>query len=252
MSMSTQTTTPPVRKTVTVKQPVDAAFALFTGRIADWWPRTGYPGAAGEATLPGTVVLEPRPQGRIYQRRPDGVLDFWGEVTVWEPPHRLVLAWRPTAGAPTLTEVEIAFIAEADGTRVELEHRGWEKVGVTGAATRDHYESGWEDVLRLYAAAGRDNSPAIVALILGITGIVLPLLGLIAAPFAIAFGIAGRRRAREGSAQSGMATAGLTLGAIALVLWGAILALGAGVVVSTYSDGAEEQVPVEPAVEPTR
>jgi hypothetical protein len=34
--MNTQTTMPSVRKTVTVKQPQDRAFALFTGRIAQW------------------------------------------------------------------------------------------------------------------------------------------------------------------------------------------------------------------------
>jgi uncharacterized protein YndB with AHSA1/START domain len=210
---------------------------------ARWTARSGR-----AATTPGTVVLEPRPQGRIYQRREDGVLDFWGEVTIWEPPHRLVLAWRPAAGTTTATEVEITFRAEGDGTPVEVEHRGWEKLGAVATATRDQYESGWEDVLRLYAAAGRDNNPAIVSLILGIAGIVLPLIGLLAAPFAIAFGITGRRRARDGAPRGGMATAGLTLGAIALVLWGG-LALGAAVAVMGISGGSEEQVPVEPVGE---
>jgi uncharacterized protein YndB with AHSA1/START domain len=245
--MNTQTTTPPVRKTVIVRQPVDKAFALFTGRIADWWPRSGHPGAVGVPTPSGTVVLEPRPQGRIYRQRDDGVMDYWGEVTVWEPPHRLVLAWQPAGGPPSTpspTEVEVVFTPENDGTRVELEHRGWERLGAAGTGARSQYESGWEDVLRLYAAAGRENNPAIVSLILGIAGIVLPLLGLLAAPFAIAFGIAGRRRSRGGAPHGGMATAGLTLGAIALVLWGAVVAGGA-VAVMGVSGGSEEQVPVE-------
>ena len=77
--MNTQTTTPPVRKTVRIKQPVDRAFALFTGRIAEWWPHAGHPVATGVGSSPGTVVLEPRPQGRIYQRRDDGVLDYWAK-----------------------------------------------------------------------------------------------------------------------------------------------------------------------------
>ncbi|HEX5878505.1 MAG TPA: DUF4190 domain-containing protein, partial [Actinomycetota bacterium] len=92
---------------------------------------------------------------------------------------------------------------------------------------------------------GRDNGAAIASLILGITSLVLPVLGIIAAPFAIGFGIAGRRRARRGARQGGLATAGLTLGAIGLVLWG-LLALGASlVVVNQGPDGSEEQVPVE-------
>lgn len=246
--MNTQTTTPPVRKTVTIKQPVDQAFALFTGRIAEWWPRLGHPVAAGVGTGPGTVVLEPRPKGRIYQRRDDGVLDYWGEVEAWEPPHRLLLAWHPAGGAPSATEVEILFTADADGTRVDLEHRGWDKLGSAATVTRDQYDSGWTDVLRLYAAAGRDNNPAIVSLILGITAVVLPLLGLLAAPFAIAFGIAGRHRARHGSPHGGLATAGLTLGVIALTLWAVIAALGLGLVLA--SNGQEEHVPVAPAGQP--
>ena len=247
--MNTQTTTPPVRKTVRIRQPVDTAFALFTGRIAEWWPHTGHPVATGVGSSPGTVVLEPRPRGRIYQRRDDGVLDYWGEVTVWEPPHRLVLAWHPTGADTIPTEVEIVFTAETDGTRVELEHRGWDKLGAAATAACSEYDSGWQDVLRLYAAAGRDNNAAITSLILGITSIVLPLIGLLAAPFAIIFGIVGRRRARAGAPRGGMATAGLTLGAIALVLWGALLAGGAIAVIAT-SGGTEEQVPVEPASEP--
>ena len=99
------------------------------------------------------------------------------------------------------------------------------------------------------SAAGRDNNAAIASLILGITSIVLPLIGLLAAPFAIIFGIIGRRRAHAGASRGGMATAGLTLGAIALALWGALLAGGAVAVMGT-SGGTEERVPVEPAGEP--
>jgi uncharacterized protein YndB with AHSA1/START domain len=243
--MSTQTTMPPVRKTVRVKQPLDWAFALFTGRINQWWPQ-GRTLADETTTSPGPVVLEPWPQGRVYRRHDDGTIESWGEVRVWEPPHRLVLTWQPAAGTtPASTEVEIRFIPEGNGTRVDLEHRGWEQLGGEGAATRAEYESGWGDVLRLYAAAGRDNGPAIASLILGITSVVLPILGLLAAPFAIAFGIAGRWRARQGVRHGGLATAGLTLGAIGLVLWGLIVAVGVGTYVSQYSSGYDESAPVE-------
>jgi uncharacterized protein YndB with AHSA1/START domain len=242
--MNTQTTMPPVRKTVTVKQPVDRAFALFTARIADWWPGTGA-SAAG-----GTVVLEPRPQGKVYRRGSDGSIEFWGDVQVWEPPHRLVLIWQPGAGMAAPTEVEVLFTPEADGTRVELEHRGWDRLGGQANAARTEYDARWDDVLRQYAAAGHDNGAALASLILGITSVVLPILGLVAAPFAMLFGVIGRRRAREGARQGGFATAGLTLGAIGFVLWGLLLAGGA-IAIRGWSDGEEEGVPVPHEPVPT-
>jgi uncharacterized protein YndB with AHSA1/START domain len=241
--MNTQTTMPPVRKTVTVRQDVDRAFALFTGRIADWWPGADITGDAGGRS--GTVVLEPRPQGKVYRRYDDGAIEIWGEVQVWEPPHRLVLVWQPAAGMPAPTEVEVVFTSVDDGTRVELEHRGWDRLGGQANAARDEYDVRWEDVLRLYAAAGHDNGSAIASLILGITSIVVPILGFLAAPFAIVFGIIGRRRAREGARQGGLATAGLTLGAIGFVLWGVLIAGGGVLIMNEYVDGQEEGVPVE-------
>ncbi|MGH8892466.1 MAG: SRPBCC domain-containing protein [Actinomycetes bacterium] len=241
--MSTQTTMPPVRRTVTVKQPLDKAFALFTTRIDQWWPQgralaTGVGAAAG-----GTVVLEPRQHGQVYRRAVDGSIEYWGEVLVWEPPTRLVLAWRPAPDSPAATEVEVRFTPEGDGTKVELEHRGWEQLGQRAAAARAEYETAWGDVLTQYAGASRDNGPAIASLILGISSIVVPLLGIVAAPFAIAFGIAGRRRARSGAGHGGVAAAGLTLGAIGLVLWG-LLALGLALVVYESGGGSEERHPV--------
>jgi uncharacterized protein YndB with AHSA1/START domain len=238
--MNTQTTMPPVRKTVTVRQPVDRAFALFTARIAEWWP------GADAAAAEGTVVLEPRPQGKVYRRGNDGSIEFWGDVQVWEPPHRLVLVWQVGAGMAAPTEVEVVFTPADDGTRVELEHRGWDRLGGQANAARTEYDVRWDDVLRQFAAAGRDNGPALASLILGISTVLVPILGILAAPFAITFGIAGRRRAREGARQGGFATAGITLGAIGFVLWGVLIA-GAGVlIVNQYDGGQEEQVPVEP------
>jgi uncharacterized protein YndB with AHSA1/START domain len=233
--MSMQTTMPPVRKTVTVRLPVDRAFALFTARMDQWWPLGG--AAAG-----GTVVLEPRPQGLVYRRYEAGRVERWGEVRVWEPPHRFVVGWQPAPDATPATEVEVRFLPEATGTRVELEHRGWDEIGAHGAVKRSEYDSAWEDALRNYVSASRDNGPAIASLILGIASLVLPLVGLVFAPFAIGFGIAGRRRARKGAPQGAVATAGLTLGAIGLVLWG-LLVLG-GSLVLVDQNGSEEQVPV--------
>ena len=39
------------------------------------------------------------------------------------------------------------FSPEGDGTRVELEHRGWERVAADAETKRANYDSGWDVVL---------------------------------------------------------------------------------------------------------
>jgi hypothetical protein len=53
------------------------------------------------------------------------------------------------------TEVEVRFLPDGDGTRVELEHRGWERVGAESAEVREAYGSpqGWVTTLNVFAAA---------------------------------------------------------------------------------------------------
>jgi uncharacterized protein YndB with AHSA1/START domain len=99
------------------------------------------------------VVLEDRVGGRLYERWHDGGEADWGQVLAWEPPTRLLLAWKPNPERPAPTEVEVRFLAVERGrTRVELEHRGWERLGDLAAQARDSYRDGWPTVLDAYAA----------------------------------------------------------------------------------------------------
>jgi hypothetical protein len=41
----------------------------------------------------------------------------------------------------------VRFTGEGEGTRVELEHRGWERMGERGEEARGHYDDGWATVL---------------------------------------------------------------------------------------------------------
>jgi uncharacterized protein YndB with AHSA1/START domain len=51
-------------------------------------------------------------------------------VLAWEPGRRLVFEWRGKSFAPgERTEVEVRFEPVEGGTRVTLEHRGWEALG---------------------------------------------------------------------------------------------------------------------------
>lgn len=142
----TRTKIEPVRRAITVERPVEDAFRVFTEELGNWWPVETH-SIAKDAVE--TVVLEGRVGGRLYERTADGAENGWGRMLVWEPPRRVAFEWHIT-GVPT--EVEVRFTPEGGGTRVDLEHRGFERVA-NGTERRESYNTGWVKVLGRYAAA---------------------------------------------------------------------------------------------------
>ena len=134
-----------VRKEVTVPLDPARAFDLFTARIGEWWPLGTHSLHGGEAE---TAVFEPRAGGRLYERTRAGDECEWARVVAFEPPHRFVLEWRVNRAVPA-TELEVRFTAAAEGTRVELEHRGLE------GDRRRKYDTGWDEVLAQFVGAAR-------------------------------------------------------------------------------------------------
>jgi uncharacterized protein YndB with AHSA1/START domain len=147
--MHDEHTLEPVRRSVEVGCSAAEAFRLFTEEIDSWWPLATHSIGLAEAQA---CFFEGRDGGRIYESHGDGSISLWGTVTVWEPPERVVFSWHPGRDASTAQEVELRFTQIADGTRVELEHRGWEILGETADEIRSAYESGWVGVLDRYAA----------------------------------------------------------------------------------------------------
>ena len=144
-----ETTTPSVaiRKSADVAVPVETAFRVFTEEIGSWWPLATKSVGQDEAV---DLTVEPGVGGRVYEQVRSGEEHDWGEILAWEPPHRLVFTWHPGRGAETGQEVEVTFAAISDGTRVELEHRGWERLVGPGGEIPSHFESGWEEALASY------------------------------------------------------------------------------------------------------
>jgi hypothetical protein len=135
-----------IRKSVTVDCSVEEAFRVFSAEPTTWWPAESH-SLHGERVE--EIVFEGREGGDVYERTHTGDKGHWATVLAWEPPNRLALAWEVT---PSLvgTVVEVRFVPEGAGTRVELEHRGWERVAEDAAAKRDDYDSGWSYVLGKY------------------------------------------------------------------------------------------------------
>lgn len=123
------------------------AFTVWTDRFSTWWPDDHT--VTGD---PDRVVLETRLGGRIYELARDGTEHEWGEVTAWEPPSRLCYLWHLRRDRSDATEVEIRFLDQGSGTRVEIEHRGWERLGADGPEWRERNRGGWRTLLPHFIA----------------------------------------------------------------------------------------------------
>ena len=144
----------PVKKTLTVAASPERAFEVFTAGFGRWWPASH---SIGESPLK-LAVIEPGVGGRWFGLLEDGTESLWGDVLDWEPPRRLVLAWRIsgdwTFDPELTTEVEVRFTAEGQGTRVDFEHRHLERMGDAAASARASFDSegGWTGLLQMFAA----------------------------------------------------------------------------------------------------
>jgi uncharacterized protein YndB with AHSA1/START domain len=142
-----------VRKTVTVDCVVEEAFRVFTADARSWWPIETH---SIHGTGVSQIVFEEREGGEVYELSAGGEKGHWATVVTWEPPSRLVLAWNILEREAAPTEVEVRFTPEEGGTRVELEHRGWERLAEGGEEKRANYDTGWDHVLGFFVeCAGR-------------------------------------------------------------------------------------------------
>ena len=146
----------PVSKSVTVKTDAGHAFQVFTEGFDTWWPREHHIGKAPMKK----AIIEGRVGGRLYTEQTDDTECDWGQILVWEPPVRLVIAWRISPQwqfEPDLartSEVEVRFIPQPDGsTRVDLEHRHFERHGAGWEAMRTAVDGamGWGELLNAFA-----------------------------------------------------------------------------------------------------
>jgi uncharacterized protein YndB with AHSA1/START domain len=145
----------PVRKSVVVQATPQKAFDVFTAGIDRWWPKSH---GIGSAPLRESII-EPYVGGRWYAKCDDGSDVTVGHVRVWQPGERFVVtweisaAWKPDARVAFASEVEVRFLDDSDGrTRVELEHRNFERMGAAdGETMRKNVDGGWPGLLNLYA-----------------------------------------------------------------------------------------------------
>jgi hypothetical protein len=110
-----------------------ACVAVKVGRAAMRSTQARSRGCASSSTTSGTSVR--------FQRK--GIA--W---TSWHP-------GQPEAGAQV---VEVTFTADGTHTRVDLEHREWERAGANAEFLRGRFAGGWQPLLERFAALSRGET----------------------------------------------------------------------------------------------
>jgi uncharacterized protein YndB with AHSA1/START domain len=154
----------PVRKAVVVAATAQRAFEVFTTGIDRWWPKSHGIGSAPVIES----VIEPFVGGRWYSKHADGTQAVIGHVLLWKPAERFVCSWeisadwKPESRAAFASEIEVRFISEAAGTtRVEVEHRNFERMGsAPGEKMRKDVDGGWPALMELFAKAAVEAAGA--------------------------------------------------------------------------------------------
>jgi hypothetical protein len=115
------------------------------------------------------VVFEARAGGRIFEELRDGRRFQWGEVLEVDPPRRVRFTWHPSRDPATAQDVEVRFVPEGRGTRVELTAGGWERWGDDAEAhkARKGYDTGWVYVLAVWAGRRTLKMRALELLVAG-------------------------------------------------------------------------------------
>ncbi|KQZ68975.1 ATPase [Nocardioides sp. Root151] len=148
-----------VRLGITVAVSAERAFQVFTEQFDQIKPRE-HNLLAPEAIA--ETVFETRVGGFVYDRGENGSVCRWARVLAFDPPHRFVISWdiSPTWQLVTdpahASEVEVTFTPEGPTqTRVELEHRHFERHGEGWESVRDGVlgDGGWPLYLQRYVDA---------------------------------------------------------------------------------------------------
>jgi uncharacterized protein YndB with AHSA1/START domain len=138
----------PLRLSFVVGCPREVAFGLWS-EPRRWWP----PGHTATGEPGSTVAIEPFVDGRFFERTAAGEEIEWGRIVAWEPPRRLAYTWHLRTDRADATEVEVVFHEEGAGCRVEIEHRGWDRLGDRGPGWRERNERGWSGLVPHFVSA---------------------------------------------------------------------------------------------------
>jgi hypothetical protein len=146
----------PVVRSIVVPLTADAAFAAFTERLTDWWPRIF---TFGEDNF-DRAGFDAEVGGQWYEIDRDGKRTSWGDILTWNPPHQLAVTWQisprrtpePDAAHASLIEVRFEPYGPQE-TEVTVTHNRFENHGDGADTMREGMasEQGWSYLLGLFS-----------------------------------------------------------------------------------------------------
>lgn len=69
--------------------------------------------------------------------------------------------WWIMTGGESSTEIEISFIDRGGTMQLEIEHRGWGRLGDSGLYGRKANHAGWDGMLACFVAACSSSAPVL-------------------------------------------------------------------------------------------
>jgi uncharacterized protein YndB with AHSA1/START domain len=126
---------------------LEHAFRTWTTRAGLWWPRSHT--VSGD---PDTIVFEPHVGGRIVEHGRDGSDHVWGEITLWDEPHRIGYRWHLFFDPSEATLVTVTFEPHEGATRIHVEQSGFASLGDAAQRRREGNLGGWSAVGDAYVA----------------------------------------------------------------------------------------------------
>lgn len=126
------------------------AFETWTAKTSMWWPNSH---TVGQDQV-RDIVFEPFVGGRIFERDEDGSEHDWGEITVWDPPHRVDYRWHIFFEPADATTISVTFTESDPGVVVRLVQTGFDRLAAEiGQSRRDRTEGAWQAITGLYREA---------------------------------------------------------------------------------------------------
>ncbi len=139
--------TDPIQKTLHIPLRPKTAFDLFTNNLDKWWPTESHSLSAGEGETPNSVTVERHTGGHIVEEKHNGEVAKWGTITKWDDGRSLSVSWYVGRDQEEATDLEVVFIPTDMGTRVQLTHSGFDRLGKDAVAMLENYTKGWDLVL---------------------------------------------------------------------------------------------------------